>query len=174
MRNRRYYIETKKKDYLPFDGWITKLEMVAFGWVYKGYKSQGTGVYDVNINWESESVSVSERFNGWTEFKRVRPYTKSLFFKFLELCMSVTSWIRRKLILLLWVATALSLGLGLLELIATQQMNSTLGTGIVLLAFVYAPSLFLSLAGFLYRKIFRLDKKLKNSLEANGYSTTIR
>ena len=169
-RRREYFIETKTKDLYLFDEWITKLEMRSFGWHYKGLDTfYYDGYYDVSYNEYDNTVSVKNKREVYLTFKRIKPYSKKLFFKFLEMLMSIQSWIRRKLILWLWVLTALLLGLGVIELVSTGNFSQNLGFGIIIPIMVYTPSLFYCLLGWLYRKICRVDERLKDDLEKYGY-----
>ncbi len=166
---REYYIQTKRKDYMLFDEWITKLEMRCFGWVYKGWKSEDAGYYNVDINWDEGTATATRAFHSWIEFKRIKPYSYNFFFKLLELCMSITSWIRRKLIYLLWFITAAALVIGIIQTVAEGRMAESLVVGLVIMTMVYGPSLMLCLCGWGFRKIFKIDKKLRYNLEKNGY-----
>lgn len=164
-----YYIKSKSKECLPFDEWITKLEMRAFGWMDCDCRVDWLDEYDITIDWDGSKAYVKQKFNVSNVFKRIEPYGGNILFKFLEFLMNVQSWIRRKLIILLWFIDAILFGIGLLYLFNGAGMNEYIAYGIAVFAFVYAPSLIILVLGFLTRKIFRLDEKLKDRLEANGY-----
>ena len=166
---KEYFIQTKKKECYPFDEWITKLEMRAFGWVDKGIGVDPTGIYDLTINWEEETASIQEKKYVYNTFKRIKPYSSNLIFNLLEFLMGICSWVRRKLIFLLFGVTALMLGIGLFQSFAEGRVAATLVMGIFSIVLVYGPSLTLALAGFLCRKFFQLDAQLLYNLEKNGY-----
>ncbi|MDE6690345.1 MAG: hypothetical protein K2K04_00085 [Clostridia bacterium] len=166
---KEFYIQTKEKECFPFDEWITKLEMLAFGWADRDHFIDYSDEYSVTIDWEKSTANISRKFKVYAVFKRIQPYSGNFLFKLLEILMSVQSWIRRKLILLFWFIDVLLLGIGALFLFNGAGMNEYIILGLVVLAFVYLPSLIIAALGFLTRKIFRLDELLKDELEKNGY-----
>ena len=161
----KYHIITKKKECLPFDEWITKLEMRAFGWRYRGCKTTYFDSYTIDIDWERETATATQDRRHDNVFKRISPYSFNPLFKIAEALMSIQSWIRRKLIFLLWGLTALALIIGVIT-----GDGETIGLACAVIAFVYLPSLFYAALGFILRKIFRIDAKLAKSLERNGYA----
>ena len=164
-------IKSVKKEYYPFDRWITLLEMRAFGWTYKGDKTDYYNTYDIYINWDNETATLNQRSKTYTIFKRIEPYSYNIIFKFFEGLMSIQSWIRRKLIFLLWGLCAFAVIISLFLFFASKELTTLyiLPCVLFIAAYIYLPSLFYALFGYLTRKIFRLDKKLKNRLEKNGY-----
>lgn len=161
----KYVIKTKYKECLPFDEWITKLEMRAFGWVYKGVDITYLDSYDVTIDWDTKTATASRRRNVDNTFKRIEPYSFNIVFATLEFMMTIQSWIRRKLIALLFGLVLIGTVLGII-----QQQYAIVGAAAGILAFIYAPSLIYVILGFATRKIFGIDKKLLNRLERNGYA----
>lgn len=168
----KLHIKTVQKDYYPFDSWITKLEMRAFGWTYKGYDTEYYDTYDLHINWDDETATLTQRFRTYTKFKRIEPYSYNIIFKYFELLMSIQSWIRRKLIFLFWGICALGVIISAFMFFTTKDLRTLyiLPCVLFVVGYIYLPSLFYALFGYLTRKIFRLDKKLKNRLEKNGYN----
>ena len=166
----KYYIITKRKDYFPFDGWMTKLEMSAFGWKYEGHGVEYFNEYNLDIDWEAGKGTITQKSRVFTVFKRIRPYTHNIFFIILEFLMSIQSWIRRKLIFLLWFLTLFALVVSVIYWVTTGIAIEMLGISIGIIAFTYMPSLFYAILGFLMRKIFFIDKKLEKNLVKNGYS----
>ncbi|MBQ8381391.1 MAG: hypothetical protein IJY18_05815 [Clostridia bacterium] len=160
----KYYIKTKKKECFPFDEWITKLEMRAFGWTYKGWNTTYFDSYNVYIDWDNETATARQNSQTDNVFKRISPYSFNPIFRLFELLMSIHSWIRRKLIFLFFGLTVLGLGIGIIT-----QDKQTIGLAFTAIAIVYLPSIFYSIMGFLTRVIFRIDKKLERALERNGY-----
>lgn len=169
---KKFYIETKVKECLPFDTWITKLEMRAFGWKCKGDFTEYENTYDIEIDWEKETATAKRRFTNYTSFKRIKPYGNFLL-KMWEFFMKIQSWIRRKLEFLFFGLVLIGIGVGVFEIVAMSdkaQGVATLMYPLYVLLFIYVPSLFYALMGFLTRVIFRLDKKVKDDLDKNGYA----
>ena len=160
----KYYIKTKLKECLPMDEWITKLEMRAFGWVYKGIETTYYNSYKVSINWDTGKGTASRERRFDNQFKRIEPYSYSIIFRFLEGLMGIFSWIRRKLLFLFFGMIVILAGIGII----TQDMKSV-GMALTVLALIYLPSLYCAVAGFLVRKLFGLDRKLRHRLAKNGY-----
>ena len=161
----KYQILTKKKECLPFDEWITKLEMRAFGWRYRGCKTTYFDSYTINIDWDRETATATQDRRHDNVFKRITPYSFNPIFKFAELLMAIQSWIRRKLIVLFFGLTILGLIAGILS-----GDFSVIGLAFAIVSFVYLPSLFLAGVGFALRKLLKIDEKLAKSLERNGYA----
>lgn len=166
---REFYIKTKRKECFPFDEKITKLEMRAFGWKYKGIQTDYYDTYDVYIDWDKGEASAHQRFKVYNTFKRITPYSYNLLFRLLEGLMALFSWIRRKMIFLLFGITALLLIFGTLETLSTKEMSDGLIWGSFFLFFTYVPSLVLIVLGFVVRKVLRIDAKLEDRLDQNGY-----
>ncbi|MBQ8689475.1 MAG: hypothetical protein IJ515_03840 [Clostridia bacterium] len=168
--SKNYRIKTKRIECYPFDEWITKLERRAFGWVDKGMETDYYDEYDVTIDVDRQEATVKQKFTIYNVFRRIEPYSSNLLFKLVELLMSIQSWIRRKLIFLLFGITALALVIGIFQLLGTGEIGEYMLTAIMLLAITYVPSLVYALIGYMLRKVLRLDDKLKDSLEKNGYA----
>ena len=168
MRN--FYIKTKRKSCGPFDEWLTKLEMRAFGWKYQGIDVEYFNEFDITIDWEKETATASQRFNVYTTFKRVTPYSHNILFIILEFLMTVFSWIRRKLILFFAGIVIIGLIVGAIDLIQRQGYSEILSYCFWIVFALYVPSIVLSILGFLTRKIFFIDAKLRKRLEKNGYA----
>lgn len=166
---KKFYIKTKRKSSNPFDEWLTKLEMRAFGWKYKGIDVKYFNEFDLDINWEKETATLKQRFNVYTTFKRISPYTNNILFIFLEFIMSIQSWIRRKLIFLFFGLVVIGLAIGTIESFLRGYMVEILPTCFWIVFAIYVPSIVTLILGFITRKIFFIDSKLKKRLEKNGY-----
>ena len=170
--SRKFYIQTKQKSCFPLDTWMTKLEMRAFGWKCKGDHVEYEDAYDIEIDLDNNTAKANRRFNVYTTFKRIKPYGNFLL-KMWELFMTIQSWIRLKLEFILFVLVIIALVIGLIDtflLGGSGDGKQGFFYALYIVLFIYAPSLFYALMGFLTRVVFRLDKKLKNQLEKNGYS----
>ena len=163
----RYYIKTEYRDCIALDGFMTQLEMWAFGWKSSGMEREFEG-YDIEIVAESETRATGKataRFKTWYVFKRISPYSSNPFFILLEVIMRIVSWIRRKLFFLFGGLIIMGT---IVSLIARE--TEIVGAIVGLLSLVYGPSLVVMILGFLFRKISGIDKKLRKELEENGYS----
>lgn len=159
-----YKIKTKYVDCAVFDTWITKLEMSAFGWRHRGSETIYSDTYDLTIDYDNNTATMSRRFTTYTLFKRVTPYTFNVFYVILETLMRIFSWIRRKLIYLFAGLTIILLVIGVLG-----SSECLIGAAVIV-AFIYGPSLFFALLGFVFRKALAIERKLEDSLEKNGYA----
>ena len=164
-----YKIETKEKKWFPLDGWATKLEMKAFGWHYQGEKIEYYDKYKGTIDYEAKEIRIEQESDLKYTFLRVKPYTGNILFNLLEVFMNVHSWIRRKLIYLLWFLTAAALVFGAIETVQNGALSEALYYALLIIAIVYAPTIFYSLLAVIYRFVFRIDARLKKSLRKNGY-----
>ena len=167
---KKFYIQTYEKSCMPFDSFMTKWEMRAFGWRDKGYKSEFEG-YDITVNWETKTAYQTSRYSTWHVFKRVKPYSRNIIFKFLEALMTFFSWIRRKLIPLLLGLVIICLGIaGISALVGSfDYAKQVFVIALGVLAFIYLPSIVLSILGFLFRVLTGQERKLKKRLAENGY-----
>ena len=84
----KYVIRTKYKECLPFDEWITKLEMRAFGWVYRGVNVEYLNYYDVEIDWDNNRATAKRGKSVDNTFKRIEPYSFNPIFKIVEFLMT--------------------------------------------------------------------------------------
>jgi hypothetical protein len=109
-------------------------------------------------------------FYTFLEFKRIKPYSRNFFFKLMEVLMSLMSWIRRKLVFLIWLAAIILFAVGIFGgNDGGSGMNPCLLAGILTLAISYGPSIIFCLLGWGFRKLFKVEQKLKLDLEKNGY-----
>ena len=167
---RKYHIQTKKKSYFSLDKWMTTLEMRAFGWTYKGCKTQDAGYYNVTIDYDKGTATARRAFYTFLEFKRIKPYSRNFFFKLMEVLMSLMSWIRRKLVFIIWLAAIILFAVGIFSgNEGGSGMNPCILASILTLAISYGPSVLFCLLGWGFRKLFKVDQKLKLDLEKNGY-----
>ena len=170
---RKYYIKTKKKSFFSLDKFMTVLEMRAFGWTYKGQKTKDAGYWNVSVNYDTGTATASRAFYTFLEFKRPQPYSRNFFFGLMETLMSIMSWIRRKLVFLVWIAAIALIVIGVLAGAEAGDkimgMNPCVFGGILTLVIAYLPSVLFCLLGWGFRKIFKVDEKLKIDLEKNGY-----
>ena len=170
-RARRYVVQTKKKTYFALDKWMTALEMKAFGWHYKGSKTEDAGYYNVTVDYDRGTATARRAFYTYVEFRRDKPYSRNFFFGLLEFFMNVLSWIRRFLIIPIWVLSIILIVAGFFGASGEKimGMDTCLFAGILTLVCTYLPSLIFCLLGWGFRKIFRIDEKHRADLIANGY-----
>ena len=173
-RARRYVVQTKKKTYFALDKWMTALEMKAFGWHYKGSKTEDAGYYNVTVDYDRGTATARRAFYTYVEFRRDKPYSRNFFFGLLEFFMNVLSWIRRFLIIPIWVIAIILFVIGLVTCKETgadtiMGMNPCIFASLLTLVCTYIPSLLFCLLGWGFRKIFKVDERHRADLIANGY-----
>lgn len=169
---REYEIQTKERKYtfFPFrvDEKLTIKEMRSFGWVDRGERTYYFDPY-LEIDWDRSTATVKQDSEHYQVFKRIKPYTYNPVFIILEKIMLINSWIRKKLMLLFFCFTPLSLILGLIQIFSIGDP-----TGLLLfattLAIIYIPTWIMCLTGKIARKVLRIEEKLKDNLERNGYA----
>lgn len=170
-RARKYVVQTKKKSYFALDKWMTALEMRAFGWHYKGSKTEDAGYYNVTVDYDRGTATARRAFYTYVEFRRDKPYSRNFFFGLLEVLMNIMSWIRRFLIIPIWVIAIILMVAGFAGASGEKimGMDTCLFGGILTLVLTYLPSLIFCLLGWGFRKIFKIDEKHRADLIANGY-----
>ena len=168
---RKYTVRTKTKNFFVLDKWMTVLEMKAFGWRYKGQHTEAGG-WDVTVNVDSGTATARRRFYTYLEFRRDRPYSRNFFFGLMEVLMSIMSWIRRFLIIPIWIGALIMIVAGFAGASGGDKiigMDPCLFAGILTLVLTYLPSAIFCLLGWGFRKIFKVDEKHRADLIANGY-----
>ena len=180
---RKFAYEFKKVRGILFDKWLVRLEKAAFGWQYCSTTEDYTGVDNVeqHINLSSDgSVSGTETrspiFEKNLNFRRVKPYTDNFIFKLLELLSNIVSALRRFAVAILGPIVIFFVAFFILSMTACNDPSAKTSliewlqiTAIVYGGGLFAPSFFLALLGFAFRKVFNIDEKLKQALEQNGY-----
>ena len=168
---RKYTVRTKTKSFFALDKWMTVLEMKAFGWRYKGQHTEAGG-WDVTVNVDSGTATARRRFYTYLEFRRDKPYSRNFFFGLMEVLMSIMSWIRRFLIIPIWIGALIMIVAGIMGAGGGEKiigMDPCLFGGILILLIAYLPSAIFCLCGWGFRKIFKIDEKHRADLIANGY-----
>lgn len=125
-------------------------------------------------------MELSHKIIDWIEFRRVEPYGHNILFKLAELFSKIFSSIRRLILVIFYpiiiiIVFGIIIGLILKEHMLLDNGLSLLKT----LAFVYfgglvGPTVFFAVIGLIIRKIFRVDEKLMDELDANGYSSDLK
>lgn len=175
MRRQRYSISTVQIRGILFDRWLLRLEKKAFGWVYYGTETEDHQSLEVS----STRAWISHTYVDWLEFRRCTPFSKNILFMLTEILSKIWSFIRRivlaiggPLFILFIVALLIGLGCGESDLVST-------GWDVIkMIALIYAlgialPSLLFVGLGFLWRAVFKIDKKLSQDLADNGYDDDI-
>lgn len=155
------------------DNWLLKIERKAFGWNFEESRTEEDGL---DIDWERGKVR--QKYCTVLEFRRKAPYSHNFFFCLTEFFSRILSFIRRFIALFIVPLIIIGLILGVVTMVAcenaaeTSQMLFTT-TGAVAAAYVGAlviPSLILAGIGFMWRKIFKIDERLIESLRMHGYN----
>lgn len=170
---KRYRIHTKNVRGVLFDKWLLKLEKKAFGWNYYGFET----IDDLSLDVGEHNVSIKHNLVDWLEFRRITPYSSNVLFVIFEMLSNIWSAIRR---IIVSIGGPLLIAVLVFSLILLGACNETetanLGfeickySVIIYATCILLPSLLLMLLGFITRKLFRIEDKLRRSLRANGYS----
>ena len=166
----KYRVKTKTKNFFVLDKWMTVLEMRSFGWRYKGQKTEAGG-WDVTVNVDNGTATARRRFYTYLEFRRDKPYSRNFFFGLLEFLMSIMSWIRRFLIIPIWIIAIICAIAGFAGASGGDKiigMDPCLFAGIMILVVAYLPSALFCLCGWGFRKIFKVDEKHRQELIDHG------
>ena len=159
------------------DKWLLKLEKKAFGWHF--WSTHNEHEYGYEISSDGTSGHTTHKIIQWMEFRRPEPFTRNFLFKLTEFFSKIFSFIRRIFIPIGLPLLIISLVGGLLctyafdfagfgELFLNIAKWMAIGFAISI-----AGTLLFAGLGFLWRKVFRIDEKLKelrgDDLEAACY-----
>ncbi|MBD5131632.1 MAG: hypothetical protein HDT28_03450 [Clostridiales bacterium] len=148
------------------DKWLLRLQKKAFGWVYYGTETEDNPYIDAN---SSGKVELKHKYVDWLEFRRKSPFTGNFLFKLTEVLCNIISFFRR--LFCSFIIPAIVICLILAAVLEMDQLyNVATYVAIAYFGGLFAPTLILSLLGVLWRKVFKIDKRLKASLLADGYS----
>ncbi|MCD8041030.1 MAG: hypothetical protein LUF82_05890 [Clostridia bacterium] len=158
-----YSISTRDIPKHLWDGWLIKMQMKAFGWVYMGgYKETEIGITE---DWKAKTTVTR-----YLCFRRFSPYTNNLLFCFAEVLSNIIMIIRA-IISWLFVPACILL---ILVIIFGDIFGETFGP-ILIACIILAPIIILALSfliilvGSVLRNGFRLEERLLDDLEENGY-----
>lgn len=161
----RNMIQSKSFRGITGDKWLLKLEKKAFGWHY--WSLQNEHEYGYQISSDGTSGHTTHKIIQWLEFRRQSPYSRNFLFNLTEFFGKIFSFFRRLLIsiglpiLIISLIAGIALQAGCNEVdmanIAFKISES--------LAIAYAASIGGTLIfcgfGLLWRKVFKIDEKLK-------------
>ncbi len=159
------------------DRWLLRLEKRAFGWHYYGSDVTDEVGYTVTETSSGFKGETTHSYIDWLEFRRQNPYSSNLLFVIAEFFSKIWSFMRRLALVIGTPLTVIALVVGLLDKFAC---DSSWGIGepslelfkmgmIFYFAGLVLPTFIFSLTGFLLRKIFRIDEKVRASLRYDGY-----
>ncbi|MDE6374099.1 MAG: hypothetical protein K2L72_06320 [Clostridia bacterium] len=161
----RNMIQSKSFRGIAGDKWLLKLEKKAFGWHY--WSLQNEHEYGYEISSDGTSGHTTHKIIQWLEFRRQAPYTRNFLFNLTEFFSKIFSFIRRLLIPIGSPILILSLILGIVMLAGCNEadMANICFTVAKVLAIAYASAIGGTLIfcgfGLLWRKVFKIDEKLK-------------
>lgn len=180
MARKRFTIHTKWLRSFLFDGWLVKLIMKSFGWFYQGdeIEEESRDVEEMRFHetYATKTTRTETRTKKSMEFRRVSPYSSNLLFRLTELISNIFFFIRNIVRYLVVPAALILLAIGVLTSVINTGFDSkpmfiaaacVVGGYILLLVL---PSVILAGLGSLWRKVFKIEDKLRAALRANGYS----
>ena len=163
-KERLYYTDTVSVRSGLGGGLLIKMEQKAYGYVYQG-SSQHEEFAGLDDNYKPQ----------WKPYKllyfcRHSPYTKNLLFKLSEWLMNIISFFRRLLLSFLPLAIVGLIAAAIIFMDnAPDLVGALFGIVVGVYAGLIAATILFSLLGILWRKVFDIDRKLAENLEANGY-----
>lgn len=161
----RNLIQSKSWRGITGDKWLLKFEKTAFGWHF--WSTENEHEYGYEISSDGRSGHTTHKIIQWLEFRRPAPYSGNFLFKLTEALDKIFSFIRRIFISIGIPLLIISLILGLVCQYGCQatDMGNILFSVTKWLAIGYAASIggtmLFSGLGILWRKVFRIDEKLK-------------
>lgn len=161
----RNLIQSKSWRGITGDKWLLKLEKKAFGWHF--WSTENEHEYGYEISSDGRSGHTTHKIIQWLEFRRQSPYSKNFLFNFTELLDKTFSFVRRIFISIGMPILVIALILGLVCTYGCDAADmGNLGFTVAkYLAIVYAISiggtLIFSGLGIMWRKVFKIDEKLK-------------
>ena len=182
VARKRFTTQTKSVRSFLFDGWLVKQVMKGFGWHYKGdeieEESQDVAETQLHETYATTVVRTETKTKKYLEFHRVSPYSKNPLFNLTELLSNIIFFIRNIVRYLVVPLTVLCLLVGIFGASAGIRDAETgyyIAAGVVgvYVAGLILPSLILAGFGRLWRKVFDIDEKLRETLRVNGYSDAL-
>ena len=182
MARKRFTMHSRSVRSFLFDGWLVKLIMKGFGWYYQGDEIEEeaqdiaeTQFYETHA---TTTVRTETKRRKYLEFHRVSPYTKNPLFNLTELLSNIIFFIRNIVRYIVVPLTVICLLVGILGPTAGIRDANTgyyVAAGVVGVYIVglILPSLILAGFGRLWRKVFDIDDKLRETLRANGYTDSL-
>lgn len=163
----RHMVQSRSLRGITGDKWLMKLEKKAFGWYF--WSTENEHGYGYEISSDGRSGHTTHKIIQWLEFRRPSPYTGNLLFNLTELFDKIFSFFRRILISVGFPILVISLILGIVLLSGCQEadMSNIAFTIAKVIAIGYAccigGTLVFSGFGLLWRKVFKIDEKLKET-----------
>lgn len=161
----RNLIQSKSFRGITGDKWLLKLEKKAFGWHF--WSTANEHEYGYEISSDGRSGHTTHKIIQWLEFRRPAPYSHNFLFNLTQALSNVFSFFRRIFITIGLPVLIITLILGLVcqyGCDAADFGNIFLSVA-KWLAVAYAVSIggTFMCAGFglLWRKAFKIDKKLQ-------------
>lgn len=161
----RNMIQSKSWRGITGDKWLLKLEKKAFGWHF--WCTENEHEYGYEISADGRSGHTTHKIIQWLEFRRQSPYSKNFLFGLTETLDKIFSFFRRIFISIGMPILVIALILGLVGTYACDAADmGNLGFTVAKwLAIAYAISiggtLLFSGLGIMWRKVFKIDEKLK-------------
>lgn len=161
----RNLIQSRSWRGITGDKWLLKLEKKAFGWHF--WSTENEHEYGYQISSDGTSGHTTHKIIQWLEFRRQAPYSHNLLFNLTELLDKVFSFFRRLFISVGIPLLVIALILGVVctyscdaAELGNLGFNVAMWTAIAYAISIGGTLLFCGL-GVLWRKVFRIDEKLK-------------
>lgn len=161
----RNMIQSKSFRGITGDKWLLKLEKKAFGWHF--WSTQNEHEYGYEISADGTHGHTTHKIIQWLEFRRPSPYSHNFLFGLTEVLDKIFSFFRRILISIGSPILVIALIVGIVCSVGCNEaeMASIGFTVAEALAIAYACCIAGTLIfcgfGILWRKVFRIDEKLK-------------
>ena len=160
-RHKRYSVETVNVPRQFWEGWLTKLQKKAFGWEFsEGYSETEHGI---DSNWNH-----TETTTHYYVFKRFSPYTGNILFNLAEMISNLICFLRRLVGVLFLPGLVVTFILAFLGM-DTSTIGVVGGTVIAAPFLAILLGLAAAIVGGVLKKIFRIEEKLQDEMEENGY-----
>lgn len=142
---------------------LLRLERAAFGWHYQG------NVYHDDFDGFDSNLNVKHKIYKNYYFCRHKPYSANPLFVISEMLMKIVSFIRRIIMPILPIVIVVGVILAIFVGEALKMFAIVAGS---IYGGVIGATLLFAFLGWLWRTAFRIDKKVAEDMEANGYDPT--
>lgn len=181
-----YYYKTVSVPIVFLDGWLVNLERACFGWKksgqheesyeYDDHSTRNYTEYHDGVEWDV-TEHITERKTGWRsyqDFYRISPFTFNPIFAVFEFLSGIFSFVRRIVMSLAKYLVGLIVIIGVLGMILEPELTTGAleiagGIALIYLLAIVLPSVLVALTALAMRKLFGIDKHLRENMERNGY-----
>lgn len=161
----RNMIQSRSFRGITGDKWLLKLEKKAFGWHF--WSMQNEHEYGYEISSDGTHGHTTHKIIQWLEFRRPSPYSRNFLFNLTEIFDKIFSFFRRIIISIGIPILIVALIIGIVCQVGCNEaeMANIAFTVAEALAIAYGccigGTLIFCGFGLLWRKVFKIDEKLK-------------